>query len=483
MRYAPNSLTITRLDPFAEFLEWAYFQLFDVLERIAEMYWFSAINLTIPYPEDSVFAAHDEIKALVFAAYSVLVVAGGLLAMTHGSLQSQYSPKEVIPRLCLGLLLVWAGPLIMLQIRWVNNSVVKVLMWSRPDLQHPAFNPRTGPAGLTDAVWSVLMFQPAESATVLTIILIVLKIVALLLLVVSWLMRAIAWSACLAFAPVALASHGLAVTEGAARMWWRMIGACVGSSLGQAACLYIWARLAFDDDGDAIGDTSQELSLSLIYLVIAIVAMWKVHTAAFTWARGKSTRVPGARMIGGVVAWRTMDKLGLGRRAHRRPRSTPDAARNPNVRRHSTGGHSPARAAASPGTVNPTSAPADTAKHAPRVPSSPRAPVPKPSQVPALTRPRRTAPAAPPTTRAPGSTAATRTTDPPGTAASASPAKKAATPPPTTPTASASAPKLAAPPRRPRTTTPAPTGQSGTATPARLRTVAPYRSRRDKEEP
>ena len=118
-------------------------------------------------------------------------------------------------------------------------------------------------------------------------------------------------------APACLAGHALPQTESMARWWWRMWAACHMSVIGQAAVLNLWSRVAFTEEGDLnppLGTVNEHgLDMSVVYLLIAVWATWKVHALAFQWARGRPVRFPGSRLamaIGGMVAWRGINSLG-----------------------------------------------------------------------------------------------------------------------------------------------------------------------------
>lgn len=326
------SVSVATADPFAELLAWLYKEIYEGYSQILTIYFYRVGGhvLELPWDLDATREVRSELTTLVVATYVVMVVAGGVIVMSHETVQTQYSMKEILPRLAMGLALAWLAGLILTQIQKFNNDVVSALLdLTENSLHHWTFEDLY-PSDLMDGLYSILGVKEIAHFTVVTIIVLVAKLIGVLILLVSAVLRNICWFGLLMFAPLALACHGLPFTDGLARMWWRLVGACMGSSIGQAACVYVWARMAFDEDGNAIGENGRDdidaFDLDLLYIAITIWAMWKVHAAAFAWARGRPTRFPGARfarVLGGVAMWRTMDKFGVNRRTKRRRSPTP----------------------------------------------------------------------------------------------------------------------------------------------------------------
>lgn len=327
--------TFLSVDPMDELMEWVYRAIHDCVEPV----WSWAIDVGgVRAPDTSIVApVHEGMTMLVMASYAVMVVAGGLIAMTHETLQTRYSVKEILPRLVLGLGLVWASLLILEGATGVVDDVVSALIdLDDGELDHTAFGTE-GPSSLLIAMYELSALSGLSKMSLMALLSAVLLLAGALVLLVSAFMRWLAMLAVVALAPLALACHGLPVTEGAARLWWRMLAACMASSIGQAGCLFLWRYIAWDATGQPRGELDYYKSggtdgyfLGVVYMLITVWAMWKVHTSAFQWARGRPVRIPGARMVAGMVAWRAMDKLGVGRKRRQAknagPRSRPQLA-------------------------------------------------------------------------------------------------------------------------------------------------------------
>ncbi len=149
---------------------------------------------------------------------------------------------------------------------------------------------------------------------------IIISIVCLLVLVVTWVMRFIALFMVVGLAPIALACHGLPITEQFAHLWWRMLGACMASSIGQAGLIWMWhdlRELFLDHEDNLLG---YSFITGHAYFVVLVWMMWKVHTESFRIARGRPTRVPGSRLLAAFVMSKFADRGG---RKPKRKISTP----------------------------------------------------------------------------------------------------------------------------------------------------------------
>jgi hypothetical protein len=171
------------------------------------------------------------------SGFVLLVLLGGILVMTHESLQARYSAKEILPRLAVAFIaantsLVLAGWAIRLA-----NAVSRAVLGTGVDPQRVA---RT---------LSPLRLLPGPGARNLFLTLLGLVVAALALgLLVTCVLRAALVAILVAGAPLALALHALPHTEGLARLWWRALAAALGVQVGQALVLVVALRVFFDAD-------------------------------------------------------------------------------------------------------------------------------------------------------------------------------------------------------------------------------------------
>jgi hypothetical protein len=171
------------------------------------------------------------------SGFVLLVLLGGVLVMTHESLQARYSAKEILPRLAVAFTaantsLVLAGWAIRLA-----NAVTRAVLGAGVDPQRVA------------QTLSPLRLLPSPGARDLFLVIVGLVVAALALgLLVTCVGRAALVAILVAGAPLALALHALPHTEGLARLWWRALGACLGVQVGQSLVLVVALRVFFDAD-------------------------------------------------------------------------------------------------------------------------------------------------------------------------------------------------------------------------------------------
>ncbi|WP_026930188.1 hypothetical protein [Glycomyces tenuis] len=255
-------------------------------------------------------------KVLVFASYAIVIVVGGFLVMSHETLQTRYSLREIAPRLVIGMLLTGIIWTIVHQAVVANNDVVNALV--SIDISDegaictdPAYDWRTDDIAECDwqegaehsqfAYWVSFSPRADQEIELFHIIMIIISIVCLLVLLVTSILRYIVLFFVATLAPIAVACHGLPITEQFAHLWWRMLGACMASSIGQAALIWMWHEMRTylpDEDDDLLGYSSITWH---VHLMVLVWMMWKVHAEAFRIARGRPVKVPGSRLLAAFV--------------------------------------------------------------------------------------------------------------------------------------------------------------------------------------
>ncbi|WP_335988579.1 hypothetical protein [Glycomyces sp. MUSA5-2] len=239
---------------------------------------------------------------IVYASYALLIVVGGLILMAHETLQTRYTARELAPRLIIGFLLAGCSFVIVLQGLEVNNDIASAFLAS--DTRLVDDQERSYSLSELSSTRDLGTDTPTVDALLLDLLWVVLTIVCLLMLFVVSIMRNIVWFFLVALCPIALACHALPVTEWAAQLWWRMFGACMASSIGQAVLIWVWNSLLWPDGRDGGGryfGHIGHIGVHSLYLIVVIWMMWQVHQNAFRIARGRALRVPGARFLTGVA--------------------------------------------------------------------------------------------------------------------------------------------------------------------------------------
>ncbi|GAB3282975.1 type IV secretion system protein [Kineosporia babensis] len=246
---------------------------------------------------------------IVQVSYVVLVTVAGIVTMTHGGLQSEYSAKALLQRAVLGFTAAhYTG--------WiVEKCIVAVNALSGALLPQ-------GELGLSGLDASEAMVQQIARAPETVFLLLALQFVVLALLVVlliGWVTRLLSLAMLAGLGPLALACHGLPWLEEVATVWWRSLFAILITVVGQAALLQFgmqlllapeldpsWATEA--DRSDAV--TTLLLILCLLLAVIRLPATVRQVFPAAVGPRGRGT-------FGTVVRYSLLNRgLRSGSRQH-----------------------------------------------------------------------------------------------------------------------------------------------------------------------
>jgi hypothetical protein len=235
-----------------------------------------------------------EFWLVVWTSYVIVIVVGGLILMTHETLQTRYAIREIAPRLVVGFLLAGFSHWIVYQALDVNNDIASA--FREADITR--YTDGRSSSKVMFALGSQLYVEdPSISWLLGELLWMLVACVCLLMLLFLSIMRNIAWFFVVALAPIGLACHGLPVTEWAAQLWWRMLGACMASSIGQAVLIWIYVGMTENRFFGRVG----HIHVTTLYLVVILWMMWQVNQHAFRLARGRPLRMPGSRFLTGVA--------------------------------------------------------------------------------------------------------------------------------------------------------------------------------------
>ncbi|THV35707.1 hypothetical protein [Glycomyces buryatensis] len=276
-------------DLFDNASQWAFDQMRDTSLSVIES--LIALSMLVLNPLFTVLATPlaSSFRLLVMGVYGLLVCVGGVIVMTSESLQERYSAREIVPRLIAGFLLSSFSPNIVWFIQDLNIDFVAAFTLGETmgDSEHGA-----------DFLDILAIEARSIPITLIDLVVAFLKLIGAFVLWLCMLTRNIAWFVVAVFAPVALACHALPFSEGVAWLWWRMLWACFGSSVGQAALIWVWANIYTDlDDIEVLG----YYSLGPFYLLVLIWVAWRLHKDLFIWAKGTPLRIPGAKLAKTVI--------------------------------------------------------------------------------------------------------------------------------------------------------------------------------------
>jgi hypothetical protein len=174
--------------------------------------------------------------AVVNTCYVLAIVAAGVLAMTHETIQVRYSVKDLAPRLIFGAIagnssLAWCS-----MIFDTANSLTQAL----------TAQPVAGPGALEAIRAQVRAAIDNQAAAALSVFVAVLIVALVWMLMFSWIVRFGVLLILTVTAPAALACHCLPQLDSVARMWWRTLFGALGTQVLQAVTLHTGIRVFLD---------------------------------------------------------------------------------------------------------------------------------------------------------------------------------------------------------------------------------------------
>jgi hypothetical protein len=200
---------------------------------------------------------------IVNALYLLAVVAAGVLAMTHESVQIRYSIKELSPRLVFGFIaanfsLQWSSMI------FDDTNVLTQALTGQP----------IAGAGAVDAVRTqVVAALQNPTGEVLAVVVSALIVVLVFMLMFSWIVRFGVLLILTVSAPFALACHGLPQCDPVAKLWWRTLFGTLGTQLLQALALTTGLRVFLDPAANIpamLGMGAGEV----VNLLVLVVVLW-----------------------------------------------------------------------------------------------------------------------------------------------------------------------------------------------------------------
>lgn len=237
-----------------------------------------------------------QFQVVVAASYALMIVVGGFIIMSQEALQTRYSIREIAPRLIVGFVLSGLAVTICYEAFRINWSIVGAFL-DTPAGSIPEAGAETEEfeEEFSQLGWSEEM---TAADFLLATVYKLVCIVAVAILLVTTILRNIAWFFVVALSPAALACHGLPVTERFAVYWWRMLGACLASSIGQAILIWIYLEMTGSLYFGMINDI---VPMDGVYAVVLVWMMWRLHIECFKIARGRPISIPGSRMLAAFV--------------------------------------------------------------------------------------------------------------------------------------------------------------------------------------
>jgi hypothetical protein len=169
------------------------------------------------------------------AVFVLFVVAGGAVAMSHETLQTSYTVKEVAPRLVVG----WITANASLVLAGVGITAANALSQE--------FTARSPEVDQLDVLLNV--FIHVGSLGVFGALVTLVVVVEAMCVLATYVVRVATMIVLVAAAPLFLIAHALPQTEGMARLWWRAMAGCLAVQVGQALVFVTAVQVYFDANG------------------------------------------------------------------------------------------------------------------------------------------------------------------------------------------------------------------------------------------
>ncbi|MFD2480334.1 hypothetical protein [Amycolatopsis albidoflavus] len=225
----------------------------------------------------------DNSWQIVLACYGMLILIAGIVVMSHESVQSRYSIKEIGPRIPIGFLasalsLFFAEKLI----RLANALSAAVL--------GDGVNPPSLGSTLKDTV------QGAVSGGFFMILLALVLVVVGIALLAVYAVRVVITLILIVTGPLLLMCHCLPHTDGIARWWWKALGATLAIQVAQSLVLITAVRTFLTGGVHLFGST-----LSALGMVIAAIALFYILFKIPFWFLSAARIGNGRSLLGSLV--------------------------------------------------------------------------------------------------------------------------------------------------------------------------------------
>jgi hypothetical protein len=190
----------------------------------------------------------------------VLVLIGGAIVMSHETLQTRTTAKDLAPRIVIGVIAANVSLSLVGVAITAANALSGALLGGGVDAQNAtsALQGLVNSSLATGGIFLVLMGLVAAVLAVVLVATYVIRVALLTLLVIA--------------APLALICHVLPETEGMAKLWWRGVGGLFVIQLAQSLVLITSIRIFFASGGSSVLGLSS--SDGLVDVLVACCLLW-----------------------------------------------------------------------------------------------------------------------------------------------------------------------------------------------------------------
>lgn len=206
----------------------------------------------------------EQSRLFVVAAYSLVVLLGGILLMGNQSVQTRHSVREIGPRLVVGFLAANLSLVLGDQaIRFANAMSVAVL--------GNGLDPQTAGKALSELLVTLVATSLVSGGVFPGLLSLGLAIL-LVGLLIGYVVRVALTVLLLAGAPLALMCHGLPQTDGVARWFWRAGAGVLGIQVGQSLTLICALKVFLEPGG--FGFFGMPMTDGTVNLIVLIALVW-----------------------------------------------------------------------------------------------------------------------------------------------------------------------------------------------------------------
>ncbi len=178
-------------------------------------------------------------QQIVIVAYATVVLVAGIVVVTHQTVQSRSSIKEVLPRVVVGFLAANLSLFVGARAIEVANALSRAVLGER-------ISPEMAGKAISDALMDDL--DNGLFVVFVALALVVMLVVVLL----TYIVRITLTIILLAGAPIMLMCHALPQTEGIAFWWWKAFGGVMAIQVAQSLALVSAIRLFFSPGAIAL---------------------------------------------------------------------------------------------------------------------------------------------------------------------------------------------------------------------------------------
>jgi hypothetical protein len=206
--------------------------------------------------------------AVADACYVLLVLIGGIIVMSHETLQTSYAAKEIAPRIVLGFMAANLSMILMSRAVDLANGLSAAFTAD-------GVNPQTAARSLVSTLGTSI-----TSDGIFLILLELAGVVLALVLAAVYVIRLMAVVLLAAAAPVLLSLYALPQTAWAARWWWRALTAALAIQVVQGLVMTATVRVFFSP-----GWLPWHVTGSLAHMLVTLCLLYILMRIPFWIAR------------------------------------------------------------------------------------------------------------------------------------------------------------------------------------------------------